>query len=254
MTIKKDIIRVLDQFTPIQPKKPADLIIEQIRAVVARGFLKPGQRIPAERVLAERLGVGRGPLREAFRKLEMFGIVVPRAPNNFFVAKYESATLVSMIDFVLRQGDPEFDTLMQAREAIEPVLVATIAARIDDGIPEVVRLAREAYRKAVASGGNGEEEDMLFHLKLAEAADNVILSWAVGLFAPEIVRFAREYNLLRGERPAEVAAEHDRILNAIERHDPAAAAAAMRNHLEVERNTFEATLVGEAQFAPGIID
>jgi GntR family transcriptional repressor for pyruvate dehydrogenase complex len=62
----------LDLFKEIEVEKPADLIIKQIRQLISSGRLKPGMRLPSERVLAERFGVGRGHIREALKKLEFY--------------------------------------------------------------------------------------------------------------------------------------------------------------------------------------
>ncbi|RME34565.1 MAG: FadR family transcriptional regulator, partial [Deltaproteobacteria bacterium] len=66
---------LLDNFREIEIESPVDKIIRQIRDLISGGHLKPGDRLPPERQLAEKLGVGRTHVREAIRKLEFYGIL-----------------------------------------------------------------------------------------------------------------------------------------------------------------------------------
>ena len=66
---------VAHHFTELEFKKPSDLIISQIRRLITEGVLKPGDRLPPERELAERFAVGRGHVRDAIKKLEFYGIL-----------------------------------------------------------------------------------------------------------------------------------------------------------------------------------
>ena len=67
--------RVVPTFQPIQVRRAFEEICDRIRARIAAGLLKPGDKLPAERELAQQLGVGRNALREALRSLEIAGIV-----------------------------------------------------------------------------------------------------------------------------------------------------------------------------------
>ncbi|HEY9280152.1 MAG TPA: winged helix-turn-helix domain-containing protein, partial [Eoetvoesiella sp.] len=62
-------------FSPIRPQRAFEEVCEQIRREVAAGTLRPGDRLPPERELAEQLGVSRTAIREALRSLENAGLV-----------------------------------------------------------------------------------------------------------------------------------------------------------------------------------
>ena len=67
--------KMLDSFEKIEIKSPVDLIISQINNLIKSGALKPGDRLPSERKLAEHLGVTRTQVRDAINKLQFYGIV-----------------------------------------------------------------------------------------------------------------------------------------------------------------------------------
>ena len=68
-------MEVLNNFKEIQVVSPSDKIIEQIRELISSGQIKPGDKLPPERKLSEKFGVGRSYVRNAIRKLEFYGIV-----------------------------------------------------------------------------------------------------------------------------------------------------------------------------------
>ena len=66
---------MLKHFTTLKDITPADKIIKQIRNLITSGQLNPGDKLPSERKLAEKFGVGRTSVRDAIRKLEFYGIL-----------------------------------------------------------------------------------------------------------------------------------------------------------------------------------
>ena len=67
--------RAIDFFQPIDMEDPADKIIQQIRDMIHEGVLKPGDRLPSEKRIEERVGIGRGHVTRALRRLETYGIL-----------------------------------------------------------------------------------------------------------------------------------------------------------------------------------
>ena len=67
--------QVIEHFREIDLKSPSDIIIQQIKGLISSGVLRPGDRLPAERALAERFRIGRWHIREAIKKLEFYGIL-----------------------------------------------------------------------------------------------------------------------------------------------------------------------------------
>jgi len=72
-------------FEKVQTRKVYMEIVEQIQDLIKRGRLKPGDKLPAERILADKLGVSRPPLREALSALEILGIIESRGGKGNFI-------------------------------------------------------------------------------------------------------------------------------------------------------------------------
>ncbi|MEL6654200.1 MAG: GntR family transcriptional regulator, partial [Bacteroidota bacterium] len=77
---------MLNNFTEIKIESPIEKIIRQIRGLITSGQLNPGDKLPSERKLAEKLGVGRSHVREAIQKLEFYGILKTMPQNGTMVA------------------------------------------------------------------------------------------------------------------------------------------------------------------------
>ena len=73
-------------FQKVLPEKISAAIVRQIELLILRGILRPGERLPSERDLAERLGVSRPSLRDALADLQDQGLLVARAGSGIFVA------------------------------------------------------------------------------------------------------------------------------------------------------------------------
>ena len=68
-------LNTLENFKEVQIEKPSDLIIKQLRHLITSGQLKPGDKLPSERQLSEKMGIGRTYVRDAIKKLEYYGVL-----------------------------------------------------------------------------------------------------------------------------------------------------------------------------------
>lgn len=223
---------------PIRVKRPSDIIIEQVSELITSGVLKPGQRLPAERVLTTRFGVGRAHVREAIRKLERFGVVRTLPQSGTYVADISAPMLERLVRGVLDLDDLTPQMLAEVRFVLE-VLSAELAA--ERATPSQLDALREAHRTHVASAGSGGdtlEDDIRFHIRLAEAANNVLLRSLIALIQPEVLRLSRQHATNKPDRVPVTLEEHRRILDAVAAHDREAASAAMLHHLQMGRAQF----------------
>lgn len=226
----------LDLFKEIEVEKPADLIIKQIRQLISSGRLKPGMRLPSERVLAERFGVGRGHIREALKKLEFYGILKTRPQKGTIVASLGVKALEGLISNILATETRDFESLMEIRALLEVHAARLAAQRANQREIEEIFSTFEDFRKKVEQGQSGLEEDHLFHLKIAEESKNAVLRSLIGLITPDIITLSRKHQSGRGERFQTTLKEHERILEGIRARDPEQAAQAMSEHMEMAHN------------------
>ena len=151
---------LLENFQQIDIETPLDKIIRQIRELIISGKLKPGDRLPPERKLAEKLGVGRTNLRSAIQKLEFYGILKTRPQSGTIVAGIGTIALEGLISDVLKMEDTDFGSLIETRVILETE-AAKLAAirRSEENIAEIKKamLAFEGREEPVNEAESKEE-------------------------------------------------------------------------------------------------
>jgi len=116
---------MLKNLQKIQIENPVDLIISQIKELISSGVLKPGEKLPPERKLAEHLGVSRGQVREAIAKLQLYGIVKVQPQSGTTVNGIGIVALEGLITDILELEQSDFKSLVETR-----ILLETEAARL----------------------------------------------------------------------------------------------------------------------------
>ena len=223
---------MLKNFREIEVESPVDKIIKQIRELITTGQLEPGDKLPSERKLAERLGVGRTSVRDAIAKLEFYGILKTMPQSGTVVAGIGIAALEGLITDVLKLEESDFEALVETRVLLE-TQAAKMAAlrRTTDDIIEL-KNALDAYERKVKNGLPAVEEDLLFHLKIAEAGKNTVLTSLMLIITPDIVKSFTKLDVCKDGRFYRSLEEHKIILEYIVEQKPDLAAAAMREHLK----------------------
>lgn len=211
---------MLDNLQKIKIEKPVDQIINQIRTLITSGELEPGDRLPPERKLAEHFGVGRGQVRDAIRKLEFYGILKTLPQSGTVVAGIGLTALEGLITDVLRLEPSDFTSLVETRVILE-VNAAKLAAerRSPDDIVSL-KSALQNYETKIEQGTAGVEEDLLFHLKIAEASKNRALKSLMMIITPDIVKNFIELKVCNSARFRKTVQEHHEIMNHIIDQNP----------------------------------
>ena len=221
----------LEIFREITVKKPSDIIINQIKNLISAGKLKPGVKLPSERILSERFGVGRSYVREAIKKLEFYGILKTLPQKGTIVASLGVKALEGLITNILNVEGPDFESLMEVRGLLEIQSARLAASRAEESDIQSIVKAQEDFRREIEAGRSGLEEDHLFHLRIAEASKNMVLRSLIGLITPDIIAFSRKEMKVSLEREHITLREHDRIIKSIESGEPEKAATAMEEHM-----------------------
>ena len=129
---------------PIAREGASEKVVHRLLALVKAGDLKPGDRLPGERELAEMFHVSRPTIREAVRALAVLGVVKSRHGGGIFVSALEAADLLGPLSFFLTLQEMEVDGLYQARAVIEGEIAALAAAAAKPTeLAELERLIRE---------------------------------------------------------------------------------------------------------------
>jgi GntR family transcriptional repressor for pyruvate dehydrogenase complex len=217
--------------TTVRRTRVFEDVAQQLQRLIADGTLKPGDLLPPERELAERLGVSRGSVRDAIRSLELVGLVTPRQGEGTVVADVSGEAVARPIASVLHRKRELIAELIDVRKMIEPALAARAAVRAS---PEDVARLEDILRRQREKTLRGEaavEEDSEFHYRIALAARNSVVQGVLDVLM-QLLRETRARSLQTRGRPQRSLAGHQRVLDAIKRRDPEAAERAVRKHLE----------------------
>jgi GntR family transcriptional repressor for pyruvate dehydrogenase complex len=210
-------------------------IVSRLLDLIQQRHLGPGDRLPAERELSATMGVSRSSLREALRALTVLGVTEMRHGTGTYVSSLEPDLLVRPLSFVLSLSDGGFDQLFEARRVVEPAIAALAAERIDDVTLDRLDALVTRADAVIESSDAFLVADVELHDVIREAAGNPIL----GRFMESIHALGLASRQTTGTRRAvrdQSVEDHRAIVAALRAHDPAAAADAMRDHLEnVER-------------------
>lgn len=223
---------------PVIRKSISDEIVTQLRAMIDQGQLRPGDRLPAERKLAESFGVSRTTVREGIKIMAESGLLESRQGSGTFVSEPELGSREGSLIQAVLSGNFDLQDVFEVRKMLEPE-IAALAAR--NGSPdaktrlEAILMEQE---KAIRSGGSGAGFDQQFHQALAEASGNPVLREMVTALQEGFAR-SREDGVQSPQRQEASLAAHRAIVEAVRNGHAMQAERAMREHLEdVERIVF----------------
>jgi len=225
-------MEILNNFSEIVIEKPVDKIIKQIKELISSGQLKPGDKLPSERMLSEKFGIGRTHVRDAIRKLEFYGILKTLPQSGTVVAGFGITALEGLMTDVLELESNDFHSLVETRVLLEANAAYFAAQRRNNGDIVSIAKALSKYEETVNEGRDTVESDLLFHLKIAEASKNSVLKSLMLIVTPDILTYFKENNVCSGNRPVSALEEHYKILDFIEKKDADAAKEAMKKHLQ----------------------
>jgi GntR family transcriptional repressor for pyruvate dehydrogenase complex len=193
--------------------------------------LRPGDRLPPERELSAMMNVSRPSLREALSALSIMGVINHMHGSGTFVASLEPARLIEHLDFILSLDNSTLLDLFEARRIIEVNLSGIAAEKITnaeiDGLEHCLALSEETYNNPKRFS----ECDLEIHTRISDAAHNKILSILMATINKLNVYSRTRTGEFPDVREQSVLA-HKRIILAIKSHDPIAARAAMKEHLD----------------------
>ncbi len=222
---------MIDNFSEIKVETPVDKIIRQIRSLITSGQLNPGDKLPPERKLAEKLGVSRTHVRDAIRKLEFYGILKTLPQSGTLVAGMGITALEGLITDVLKLEKTDFKSLVETRIILETNGAKSAAERrTPEDIIEIEKTML-AYEGKVKSNQSAVEEDLMFHLKIAEASKNAVLKSLMLIITPNIVKSFIQYKVCDDAIDNKVIKEHRAIFQHIIDGNGEAASEAMKEHL-----------------------
>lgn len=222
---------LINNLKEIKIETPVDKIIIQIRELISSGQLKPGDRLPSERMMSDRFGVGRTHVRDAIQKLEFYGILKTLPQSGTVVSGLGITALEGLITDVLKLEGSDFHALVETRVILESNSAFLAAQRRTDADLFEMSKALKSFDNELKNGRAGIEEDLIFHLKIAEASKNAVLKSLMMIVTPDILYEFKKNEVCGGERSLKALEEHYNILECIRDKKPELAKEVMKEHL-----------------------
>jgi GntR family transcriptional repressor for pyruvate dehydrogenase complex len=219
------------RFKTVRKARLHEQVAKQVERLIVNGVLKPGDRLPPERELAVKFGVGRSTVRDAIRTLEVIGILESRQGHGTVVRDVSPDALVVPLASLLVRKREMVAELLDVRRMLEPGLAARAAA---NATAEEIAHLEDVLRRQADKLSRGEpaiEEDSEFHYGIARAARNGVVLRVLDVLM-DLLRESRTRSLQVPGRLERSYAGHRRVLRAIKRHDAKAAEGAVRQHLK----------------------
>jgi GntR family transcriptional repressor for pyruvate dehydrogenase complex len=215
-----------------QPRAPIyTSTAARIRELGITEGLEPGDRLPSERALAQRLGVSRTSLREALAALRIEGLIEVQHGNGIYLLRSPGET-IPPISSELAISHPGLPSLGEVRNTHEALAAELAAIRRDDGDLARMVEATRTMDAAIVAGDDGVEGDRMFHASVLAAARNLVLVDLLASLAEGAGKIAAA-SLGRPGQPPRSLAAHRLILDAIIVRDADLARQLMREHLEL---------------------
>ncbi|UCD80304.1 MAG: FadR family transcriptional regulator [Desulfobacterales bacterium] len=221
---------VRPSFQPIKQEKISAKIAGQIKSLIAKGELKPGDVLPPERELVKVFKVSRASLREALKSLTGMGFLEITHTHRTIVKSLAAGRITEPLDHLIREDIHTVFELIEVRKAIETWNAYYAAVRADD--EDVARLESSigSMRQKIDQHSSAVEDDANFHIAVSQAAHNKIqthLMFSIyDLLKESIANYFDNFKLNY------ILDQHYRVVEAIKKNDPVLASRRMREHLD----------------------
>ena len=210
--------RPAPQLRPVRRARVSDEVVVQLAEAVISGAFAPGDKLPAERELAQRLEVNRTGLREALRRMESMGLVLIRPGDGVFVQPSSHSWGLELVKFLLAEGIGLDSALMldlaQVRRIFALALIDLAAERIDEATLEGLQQLVDRYpRQDTAQRLHGGLDFEFFHL-LAQGTGNRVLLYMLNTVREVFERVSVLYYQIE-EGPEVTADVYGRLVKAL---------------------------------------
>ena len=208
-----------------------DEAIVKIKEMILSGEIGPGDRLPPEKELSERLGLSRSSMREAVKALEVIRMLDVRRGDGTYVTSLEPRLLLEAMTFIVDlHDDSSILELFAVRRILEPAAAALATVQMTDAAVADLRAKLESVDESTDVEGL-VAHDIEFHGAIAAAAGNSYLASLIDSLSSHTVR-ARIWRGLTQEHSVErTLAEHGAIVDALERRDAELAQALTTVHI-----------------------
>ncbi|SHJ15923.1 transcriptional regulator, GntR family [Mesonia phycicola] len=207
------------------------VIIMKIKDLITSKQLEPGDKLPSERTLSDKLGFSRSQIRSAIQKLEFYGLVKKLPQSGTVVSNIGITALNGMMQDILKLQQPDFKSLVETRILLEKNMVKLAAERRSEESLQELRDTLANLNDKILRGENAIEEDLMFHLKIAESSGNSVIHSLMLIIVPEIILYFTQNKVCSDVKGQTLIDQHIAIYEAIKDQNPEKAEEALEIHL-----------------------
>lgn len=219
---------VIDLFQGINVVRPSEQVVMQIRRLIAKGRLKPGDMLPPERSLSEKLGISRGQVREGIKTLELYGFVKSIQGRGTVVSDLGMRTMSDMLGNLLKLTSEDIQAFVDTRILLETHTARLAAANSTREDKDALLAITRDMREVGDDLDRWLETDLSLHVKIAEASHNPVLLELIKFMTPNVVGYYRKFFR---DKILNTAPMHETIVQRIVDGDGEGAAALMHQHM-----------------------
>jgi len=220
----------------LERRSISEQVANRILSMIKSGNLRPADRLPTEAQMGIAFGISRPPLREALKALTLMGVLESRQGGRYTVTDLSPSRLVAPFNVMLSTGDYDVGEHFEARTVVDLELVRLCTERA------TTEERQRIYKHAIDGKAFYEDAvafrllDIEFHQSLNDAADNRLLT----ALAQSLYDIGLDVRRIASAMPGNIeksVGQHIEVAEAVMEHDPIAAMAAYRRHLEHVRDT-----------------
>ncbi|HLQ82814.1 MAG TPA: FadR/GntR family transcriptional regulator [Pseudogracilibacillus sp.] len=209
-------------------------VIDFIKNEIETGNIKPGERLPSERQLVEKLGISRTSVKEAFAALSLSGIIEIKQKSGATLLKDEKKDIVLKLTSIINRSSLDIIEIMELRQTIECEACFLASTRRTES--DVIELKKkfDELSNAINKGDLAAKEDVNFHLAVAYATNNSLFVDVMRLLSLRMfdtISSTRKQTLRKPGKSEEVLKEHKNVYLAIKNKQPQVARNLMQEHL-----------------------
>jgi GntR family transcriptional repressor for pyruvate dehydrogenase complex len=226
---------------PIKQQKVSDQVFEQLKELIFRGKLNPGEKLLPEREMALSMGVSRTSVRNALSRLVTMGLVEHQQGKGTFVSIPDPEES-NPFAIAMNNQKPSIFDLLEVRMGLECVAAALAAQRADASDIRALKQSIASMKTKVEAGRLGTQADTSFHMAIAYATKNPLHIQVMKNFYDYLIHGITEGLKSLYETPTNIQRilnQHEHIMKAIINRDPEYAYKAMQQHIDFVKEFFK---------------
>lgn len=224
-------------FQKITAEKLSHAVMRQIEELILQGILRPGDRLPAERELAETMGVSRPSLREALAEMQESGLLIAWAGSGVYVADVLGSAFSPALVRLMSEHERAADDYLSFRRELEGMAAQRVATLAGD---EDLAVIDQSYRRMAEAHDKADPEreaalDAAFHMAIVEAGHNIValhMMRSMNDLLQQGVLYNRTRIFTLPDNRNRLLQQHGQINDALQRRDGPGARAMVEAHLD----------------------